>query len=95
MTDHEKLERLKQATIDNFIEKNYDLIKKHFYKQAREMGYSTRQYKSYFDDCKCFVFIGEQTDLDKETSKDNYFIIKQENDLIIAETFSGREYNFI
>lgn len=81
--------------LDLFIEKNYDLIKKHFYKQAREMGYSTRQYKFYFEDCKCFVFVGKQADLDHETSKDNYFIITQENDLVIAEMFNGLIYNFI
>ena len=81
--------------MNNFIEKNYDLIKKHFYKQAKELGYSKSQFKSYFDDCKCFVFVGKQAELDRETSKDNYFIIKQENDLVIAEMFNGSMYNFI
>jgi len=82
--------------LDLFIEKNYDLIKKHFYHQAREMGCSTRQYKSYFEDCKCFVFVGTTKELKKEiNSEHDYYIIAQENDLVIAEMFNGLMYNFI
>lgn len=81
--------------IDLFIAKNYNLVKKHFYKEAKDLGYSKNQYKSYFNDCLSFIFVGKQADLDHETSKDNYFIITQENDLVIVEMFNGRNYNFI
>lgn len=76
--------------LDLFVEKNYNKVKKHFYKEALEMGYQKDEREGYFQDCRCFIFVGTINEL-KETEKD-YFIIAQKDNMVIAETFSGINY---
>ena len=82
--------------IDLFVEKNYDLIKKNYFDEARALGYEKSQYQSYFEDCKCFTFVGTFDEL-KQIIKSprDYHIIASDDDLVIAEMFNGKMFNFI
>ena len=77
-------------------DKNYNKVKKHLYKEARDLGYSKSQYKDYFEDAKCFIFEGTEEELKKEFNSENdYYIIAQEEDKYIVESFTGIMYDFM
>ena len=82
-------------TIKEFIDKNYDTIRQHFYMQALEMGYKESEQEDYFNDCKKFVFVGTVEELLKEADTTERFVIVRENDMVIAEMFNGISYDFI
>lgn len=82
--------------LDLFIDKNHEKIRKHYYNEAKEMGYRKKEYESYFEDCKCFTFCGTITELMSEIKcQSDYCVIAQENELVIAELFNGKTYSFI
>lgn len=84
------------SRLDLFIDKNYEKIKRHYFKQAKELGYSKRQYHDYFEDCKCFTFCGTMLDLMNEIKdKNDFYVIASNKDLVIAELFNGNIYCFI
>lgn len=82
--------------LDTFIEKNYKKIKKHLFQEGKELGYKRKELEDYFFDTKCFIFCGTIDELKKEVkTKDSYYPIAQEDNLIIAEMFNGLTYEFI
>lgn len=87
------IDELESEMLDQFINKNTNKIKRHLKKEGKELGYTKNQLENYYLDTKCFIFAGTKEELEQETN--HYFVIAEQGDLVIAETFDGKNYNCI
>lgn len=81
---------MEQEKLDNFINKNYNKIVDHYKNEGLELGYEQDQLDDYIIDVIDFTYIGTEQEL--KTLEKDYYIIAQDNDMVIAETFSGHLY---
>lgn len=81
---------MEQEKLDNFVNNNYHKIVEHYKQQGLELGYEESELDSYALDVICFTYVGTEQEL--KTLEKDYYVIAQENDMVIAETFSGHLY---
>lgn len=84
-------------TKEQFTEKYYDTIKEYMYREGEELGYSKNQLEAYWNDTKCFIFIGTKDELKDEFKGklQDISVIAEEENYFAVETFSGIEYDCI
>lgn len=82
-------------TRDEFIKKN---VRK-AYKQLCDEGYAEGcvddEIDDYFADNKEFIFVGTKEEMAEEPGHDDFYVIAEEDGLVMAEVFNGISYNFI
>lgn len=82
-------------TRDEFIEKYYHRVYKHLCDEGYALGYVDDEIDEYFDFTKCFIFVGTKEEMADEPGHEDFYIIAEEAGFVMAESFSGIEYNFV
>lgn len=82
-------------TREQFINKNYHKLYHHLCEEGYELGYTDDEIDDYFENTKQFIFVGTKEEIAEEPGHEDFYVIAEEDGLVMAEVFNGISYDFI